>query len=150
MGVPANSTILADLLHSGTEQGPRDRCSNHNESGLGSPVGTIKASGAAGTLPWEELMKEEFEGKIVKYEVLGNECQNRGWRTRCDPIELRLGGYVGKLLFRALKLLRIGGMLSMRGIKKHQEHHCCRNEGITRAVDQTTKTQTRAKPSTPT
>ncbi|XDV14344.1 hypothetical protein PO909_014615 [Leuciscus waleckii] len=62
------------------------------------------------TVPWEDRMEEAFERKRAKYEELAGECRSRGWRTRCNPIEVGCRGFVGQSLIRALKMLGVKGL----------------------------------------
>ncbi|KAK7901244.1 hypothetical protein WMY93_018013 [Mugilogobius chulae] len=49
------------------------------------------------TVPWEERMEEANERKRDKYEELKSNCQNRGWRAKCWPVEVGCRGFVGDL-----------------------------------------------------
>lgn len=69
------------------------------------------------TVPWEERMEEAFERKRAKYEELAGECRSRGWRTRCNPIEVGCRGFAGQSLIRALKMLGVKGLHNRRAIK---------------------------------
>lgn len=69
------------------------------------------------TVPWEDRMEEAFERKRAKYEELAGECRSRGWRTRCNPIEVGCRGFTGQSLVRALKMLGIKGLHNRRAIK---------------------------------
>ncbi len=69
------------------------------------------------TVPWEDRMEEAFEQKRAKYEELAGECRNRGWKTRCLPIEVGCRGFVGQSLCRALKLLGIRGLHKNKAIR---------------------------------
>ncbi|TWW68227.1 hypothetical protein D4764_19G0000250 [Takifugu flavidus] len=42
------------------------------------------------TVPWEDRLEEANERKRAKYANLVIECQNNGWKARCEPVE-RLG-----------------------------------------------------------
>ncbi|KAK7930596.1 hypothetical protein WMY93_006991 [Mugilogobius chulae] len=46
------------------------------------------------TVPWEERMEEANERKSDKYEELKSNCQNRGWRAKCWPVEVGCRGFV--------------------------------------------------------
>lgn len=69
------------------------------------------------TVPWEDRMEEAFERKRAKYEELADECRSRGWRTRCNPIEVGCRGFVGQSLIRALKMLGVKGLHIRKAIK---------------------------------
>lgn len=69
------------------------------------------------TVPWEDRMEEAFERKRAKYEELAGECRSRGWRTRCNPIEVGCRGFVGQSLIRALKMLGVKGLHNRKAIK---------------------------------
>ena len=69
------------------------------------------------TVPWEDRMEEAFERKRAKYEELASECRSRGWRTRCNPIEVGCRGFVGQSLLRALKMLGVKGLQSRKAIR---------------------------------
>ena len=62
------------------------------------------------TVPWEDRMEEAFERKRAKCEELAGECRSRGWRTRCNPIEVGCRGFIGQSLIRALKMLGVKGL----------------------------------------
>ena len=40
------------------------------------------------TVPWEDRLEEANERKRAMYSELVEECQNNGWQTRCEPIEV--------------------------------------------------------------
>ncbi|XP_075343502.1 uncharacterized protein LOC142401936 [Odontesthes bonariensis] len=69
------------------------------------------------TVPWEDRIEEAFERKRAKYEELTSECQSRGWRTQCNPIEVGCRGFAGQSLIRALKMLGLKGLQNRRAIK---------------------------------
>ncbi|XP_069107314.1 uncharacterized protein [Argopecten irradians] len=50
------------------------------------------------TVPWEDRMKEANERKQQKYQQLVEECQHRGWKTWCLPIEVGCRGFPGQSL----------------------------------------------------
>lgn len=68
------------------------------------------------TVPWEDRMEEASERKRAKYEELAGECRRRGWRTRCNPIEVGCRGFVGQSLVRALKMLGVRELHDKRAI----------------------------------
>ncbi|TWW64138.1 hypothetical protein D4764_03G0011460 [Takifugu flavidus] len=39
------------------------------------------------TVPWEDRLEEANERKRAKYANLVIECQNKGWKARCEPVE---------------------------------------------------------------
>ncbi|XP_069107365.1 uncharacterized protein [Argopecten irradians] len=61
------------------------------------------------TVPWEDRMEEANERKQQKYQQLVEECQHRGWKTWCLPIEVGCRGFPGQSLWRALRLLGVTG-----------------------------------------
>ncbi|XP_069134670.1 uncharacterized protein [Argopecten irradians] len=61
------------------------------------------------TVPWEDRMEEADERKQQKYQQLVEECQHRGWKTWCLPIEVGCRGFPGQSLWRALRLLGVTG-----------------------------------------
>ncbi|XP_049897834.1 uncharacterized protein LOC126388657 [Epinephelus moara] len=69
------------------------------------------------TVPWEDRMEEAFERKRAKFEELAGECRSRGWRARCNPIEVGCRGFVGQSLIRALRILGVKGQHNRRAIK---------------------------------
>lgn len=73
------------------------------------------------TLPWEYWMEEAIERKRAKYEELAGECQSKGWKTRCNPIEVGCRGFIGQSLVRALKMLGVRGQPSRRAIKNSSD-----------------------------
>lgn len=77
------------------------------------------------TVPWEDRMEEAFERKRAKYEELSGECQSRGWRTRCNPIEVGCRGFVGHSVSEGTAHQ-----------KSRQEHHGRRRKSVKMAVDQ--------------
>jgi len=40
------------------------------------------------TVPWEERIEEAYKRKKFKYQELVRECQEKGWRTWCLPVEV--------------------------------------------------------------
>ena len=53
------------------------------------------------TVPWEERIEEAYERKRNKYQDLVADCQQRGWRVWCLPVEVGCRGFVGQSLWRA-------------------------------------------------
>ena len=51
------------------------------------------------TVPWEERMEEAYERKRAKYQYLVGECQQRGWRPWCLPVEVGCRGFAGQSLW---------------------------------------------------
>ena len=72
------------------------------------------------TVPWEERMEEASERKREKYAELVEECQRRGWRAQCLPIEVGGRGFAGRSLCRAY-LLGITGVRKRRAISAASE-----------------------------
>jgi len=62
------------------------------------------------TVPWEDRIEEAHERKRAKYAGLSSECQNNGWKTRCEPVEVGCRGFAGHSLLRILKLLGVKGL----------------------------------------
>ncbi|XP_063050368.1 uncharacterized protein LOC134445223 [Engraulis encrasicolus] len=61
------------------------------------------------TVPWEDRIEEAFERKKAKYLELVDDCRLKGWRARCEPIEVGCRGFPGQSLHRSLRLLGIRG-----------------------------------------
>ncbi|RXN21104.1 reverse transcriptase [Labeo rohita] len=61
------------------------------------------------TVPWEDRIEEAFERKKAKYLDLVEDCRRKGWRARCEPIEVGCRGFPGQSLHRSLRLLGIRG-----------------------------------------
>ena len=72
------------------------------------------------TVPWEDRMEEAFERKRAKYEELAGECQNRGWRTRCNPIEGRVQRIRRPFPHQGTQDVRSERTAQQ---KSHQKHH---------------------------
>ena len=66
------------------------------------------------TVPWEERIEEAFERKKSKYQQLVEECQERGWKAWCLPVEVGCRGFAGRSLWRSLRLLGIAGIKRKR------------------------------------
>ena len=62
------------------------------------------------TVPWEERMEDAFERKMGKYQELVADCQGRGWRVWCFPVEVGTRGFVGQSLWRALRVIGVIGL----------------------------------------
>ena len=73
------------------------------------------------TVPWEDRMVEANERKRSKYQELVELCQTRGWKARCEPIEVGCRGFAGRSLCRVLTLLGITGQEKRRAIKSTTE-----------------------------
>ncbi|XP_050957201.1 uncharacterized protein LOC127158092 [Labeo rohita] len=69
------------------------------------------------TVPWEDRMEEAHERKRAKYAEIVVECRNKGWKARCEPVEVGCRGFAGQSLPRTLKLLGVKGQLCRRAIK---------------------------------
>ncbi|RXN15823.1 reverse transcriptase [Labeo rohita] len=69
------------------------------------------------TVPWEDRMEEAHERKRAKYTEIVVECRNKGWKARCEPVEVGCRGFAGQSLPRTLKLLGVKGQLCRRAIK---------------------------------
>ncbi|TWW62302.1 hypothetical protein D4764_04G0009490, partial [Takifugu flavidus] len=69
------------------------------------------------TVPWEDRLEEVNERKRAKYANLVIECQNKGWKAHCEPVEVGCRGFAGQSLPRTLKLLGVKGQLCRRAIK---------------------------------
>ena len=61
------------------------------------------------TVPWEERMEEAHERKNIKYQQLVEECQEKGWRVWCLPVEVGCRGFVSQSVWRALRVLGVIG-----------------------------------------
>jgi hypothetical protein len=64
------------------------------------------------TVPWEERIEEAYERKKAKYQQLVEDCQQKGWKTSCLPVEVGARGFVGQSVWRAL------GILGMTGVSR--------------------------------
>lgn len=64
-------------------------------------------------VPQEDRNEDLNESKMVKYAELVNECQQNGWRTRCQPTELRFRGSP----CRAYYMLGITGTSRQRAVE---------------------------------
>ena len=73
------------------------------------------------TVPWEDRMEEANERKRLKYQELIEECQRRGWKARCEPIEVGCRGFAARFLCRTYSLLGISGAAKRRAIKSATE-----------------------------
>ena len=73
------------------------------------------------TVLWEDRIEEANERKRAKYTELVEECQNNGWRARCEPIELGWRGFAGQSLCRAYNILGIIRVSKRRAIKEVTE-----------------------------
>lgn len=62
------------------------------------------------TVPWEERMEDAYERKMGKYQELVADCQERGWRVWCFPVEVGTRGFVGQSLWRALRVIGVIGL----------------------------------------
>lgn len=61
------------------------------------------------TVPWEERMEEAYERKKSKYQGLVEDCQHRGWKVWCFPVEVGCRGFVGQSMWRAMRVIGIIG-----------------------------------------
>jgi len=61
------------------------------------------------TVPWEERVEEAYERKMAKYQELVLDCQEKGWKCWCFPVEVGCRGFVAQSLWRALGSLGISG-----------------------------------------
>lgn len=61
------------------------------------------------TVPLEENMEEAYEQKRARYEELKDNCQSRGWRAQCWPVEVGCWGFAGQLFCKAYAALKIIG-----------------------------------------
>ena len=73
------------------------------------------------TVPWEDRMGEANEHKRLKYQELIEDCRRRGWKARCEPIEVGCRGFAARSLCRAFSLLGISGAAKRRGVKSATE-----------------------------
>lgn len=73
------------------------------------------------TVPWEDRIEEANERKRAKYQELVEQCQRRGWKARCEPIEVGCRGFAGRSLCKVLSLLGITGVAKRRAIKNIME-----------------------------
>jgi len=69
------------------------------------------------TVPWEKLVAEAYERKKLRYVELGAEAEQRGWKVRIRPVDVRGRGFVSKSVVSLLRELGISGQ-SVRKIVK--------------------------------
>ncbi|XP_062872774.1 uncharacterized protein LOC134334411 [Trichomycterus rosablanca] len=69
------------------------------------------------TVPWEDRVEEANERKRAKYSELVAECRSKGWKARCEPVEVGCRGFAGQSLPRTLKLLGVKGQLCRKAIR---------------------------------
>lgn len=62
------------------------------------------------TVPWEDRIEEANERKRSNYQELVEQCQGRGWKARCEPIEVGCRGFAGCSLCKVYTLLGIRGL----------------------------------------
>ncbi|XP_069118928.1 uncharacterized protein [Argopecten irradians] len=62
------------------------------------------------TVPWEDRINDAYERKQAKYQDLVSDCQQRGWRMWCLPVEVGCRGFVGQSMWRALRIIGITGI----------------------------------------
>lgn len=53
------------------------------------------------------MFEKAHERKINKYKDLVVDCQKRGWRVWCLPVEAGCCGFVGQFMWRALRIVGI-------------------------------------------
>ena len=70
------------------------------------------------TVPWEELVAEEYERKKLRYVELGTESEHRGWKVRICPVEVGCRGFVAKSVVSLLRELGISGQRVRKIVKK--------------------------------
>ncbi|XP_061571176.1 uncharacterized protein LOC133424524 [Cololabis saira] len=73
------------------------------------------------TVPWEDRIEEANERKRSKYQELVEQCQRRGWKARCEPIEVGCRGFAGRSLCKVFTLLGITGAAKRKAIKSTME-----------------------------
>ncbi|XP_062848878.1 ankyrin repeat domain-containing protein 26 isoform X2 [Trichomycterus rosablanca] len=69
------------------------------------------------TVPWEDRVEEANERKRAKYSELVAECRSKGWKARCEPVEVGCRGFAGQSLPHTLKLLGVKGQLCRKAIR---------------------------------
>ena len=84
------------------------------------------------TVPWEDRIGEANERKQSKYQELVEQCQRRGWKARCEPIEVGCRGFAGHSLQGIHTTWHHGG----RKKESHQVHHGGGRESLQMALDQ--------------
>ncbi len=72
-------------------------------------------------VPWEDRIEEANERKQSKYQELVEQCQRRGWKARCEPIEVGWRGFAGRSLCKVYTLLGITGATKRKAIKSTME-----------------------------
>ena len=70
------------------------------------------------TVPWEERIEEANERKLVKHQPLIEDCQQRGWKSWCLPVEVGCRGFVGQSLWQALRILGVTGTVRKKMISE--------------------------------
>ncbi|XP_049324773.1 uncharacterized protein LOC125789951 [Astyanax mexicanus] len=73
------------------------------------------------TVPWEDRMEEANERKRLKYQELVEECQRKGWKAHCVPIEVGCRGFAARSLCKTYTLLGVTGAAKRRAIKSATE-----------------------------
>ncbi|XP_075904972.1 uncharacterized protein LOC142903304 [Nelusetta ayraudi] len=71
------------------------------------------------TVPWEDRIEEANERKRSKYQELVEQCQQGGWKARCEPIEVGCRGFGA--LCREFTQLGITGAEKRKAIKSSME-----------------------------
>ncbi|KAI4892962.1 hypothetical protein NFI96_004432 [Prochilodus magdalenae] len=73
------------------------------------------------TVPWEDRMEEGNERKRLKYDELVGDCRRKGWKARCEPIEVGCRGFAARSLCKIYTLLGITGAAKRKAIKSTTE-----------------------------
>ncbi|KAI4876462.1 hypothetical protein NFI96_002536 [Prochilodus magdalenae] len=68
------------------------------------------------TVPWEDRMEEANERKRLKYDELVEEGR-KGWKARCEPIEVGCRGFAARSLCKIYTLLGITAAAKRKAIK---------------------------------
>ena len=76
------------------------------------------------SVPWEDHMEEANERKRLKDHELVEQCWKRGWKARCEPIEVGCGGFADHSLCKVFSLLGITGAAKRESYQVH--HRGCR------------------------
>ena len=73
------------------------------------------------TVSWEDNFEAAHERKLGKYQELVEQCRDRGWQTKCEPIEVGARGFTGKSLNKTLNELGLTGFKKRRALRSITE-----------------------------
>ncbi|KAI4872170.1 hypothetical protein NFI96_031011 [Prochilodus magdalenae] len=112
--------VLGRRLHASSDQIKTPLCEDSVlmmwSSSLPQEVKELKAH-----FPWEDRMEEGNERKRLKYDELVEDCRRKGWKARCEPIEVGCRGFAARSLCKIYTLLGITGAAKRKAIKSTTE-----------------------------